>query len=90
VPLIARDGTNIGLIQASDKYAGEFTEEDETILVQLAQLAAVAIENAQFQRDTATAREVAEQEARRTAQFDPFRGTQHRLAHARGLGLGRE
>jgi signal transduction histidine kinase len=69
VPLIARDGTNIGLIQATDKYAGEFTEEDETILVQLAQLAAVAIENAQFQRDTETARDVAEQEARRTAQL---------------------
>jgi signal transduction histidine kinase len=69
VPLIARDGRNIGLIQLSDKYAGEFTEEDETILVQLAQLAAVAIENAQFQRDTEQARAVAEQEARRTAQL---------------------
>jgi len=68
-PLIARGGKNIGLIQLSDKYAGEFTEEDETILVQLARLAAVAIENAEFQRATGQAREVAEQEARRTAQL---------------------
>lgn len=42
-PLIARDGTNLGLIQLSDKYEGEFTEEDEAILVQLAQLASLSI-----------------------------------------------
>lgn len=45
VPLVARDGTNLGLIQLSDKYEGEFSENDEAILVQLAQLASVAIEN---------------------------------------------
>jgi len=44
-PLIARDGSNIGLIQLSDKEAGEFTEEDEAILVQFAQMAAAAVEN---------------------------------------------
>ena len=44
-PLTGRRGRNIGLIQLSDKYEGEFTEEDETILVQLAQLASVAVEN---------------------------------------------
>lgn len=45
VPLIGRNGQNIGLIQLSDKYEGEFNEEDEALLMQIAQLAAVAIEN---------------------------------------------
>ncbi|NJN56882.1 MAG: response regulator [Leptolyngbyaceae cyanobacterium SL_5_9] len=48
VPLISRQGNNIGLIQLSDKYEGEFTEEDEAILVQLAQVAAAAIDNARL------------------------------------------
>ena len=47
-PLVGRDGRNIGLIQLSDKYEGEFTAEDEAILVQLAQMASVAIENARL------------------------------------------
>jgi GAF domain-containing protein len=42
VPLVGRDGGNLGLVQLSDKYQGEFTEADEAILVQLAQIAAVA------------------------------------------------
>jgi PAS domain S-box-containing protein len=45
-PLIAREGQNLGLIQLSDPYSGEFTEHDEAVLVQLAQLASVAVENA--------------------------------------------
>jgi signal transduction histidine kinase/DNA-binding response OmpR family regulator len=48
VPLISRQGNNIGLIQLSDKYEGEFTEEDEALLVQLAQVAAAAIDNARL------------------------------------------
>ncbi len=44
-PLTGRHGYNIGLIQLSDKYEGDFTEEDEAILVQLAQTASAAIEN---------------------------------------------
>jgi signal transduction histidine kinase/CheY-like chemotaxis protein len=47
-PLVGRDGRNIGLIQLSDKCEGEFTKEDEAILVQLAQMASVAIENARL------------------------------------------
>ena len=50
-PLVGRDGRNIGLIQLSDKYEGEFTAEDEVILVQLAQMASVAIENARLVQD---------------------------------------
>jgi PAS domain S-box-containing protein len=48
VPLIARDGRNLGLIQASDKIDGDFTAGDEAILVQLASIAAIGFENAQL------------------------------------------
>jgi signal transduction histidine kinase len=44
-PLTARDGAALGLIQVFDKWRGRFTAEDEALLVQLAQLASVAIEN---------------------------------------------
>ncbi|HYO09803.1 MAG TPA: response regulator [Tepidisphaeraceae bacterium] len=48
-PMIGRDGRNFGVIQLSDKYDdGEFTPADEAILVQLAQLAAIAIENSRL------------------------------------------
>jgi PAS domain S-box-containing protein len=46
VPLIGHGGKNLGLVQLSDKAEGEFTEEDEAILVQLAAIASVGIENA--------------------------------------------
>ena len=48
VPIVGRDGENIGLIQLSDKYRGEFTEADEAILLQLANVASAAIENARL------------------------------------------
>ncbi|HEX2029598.1 MAG TPA: PAS domain S-box protein [Nitriliruptorales bacterium] len=61
-PLIARDGTTLGLIQLSDRHEGEFTETDEALLVQLAQIASVAIEKAHLyelaaQQQTARFRE---------------------------------
>ena len=43
----APDGQDIGLIQAFDKRDGEFTHLDEDVLVQLAQMAATAVERAQ-------------------------------------------
>jgi PAS domain S-box-containing protein len=46
VPLVGRNGQNMGLIQLSDKYEEEFTEGDEAILIQLAHLAAEQIESA--------------------------------------------
>ncbi|MFN6465282.1 MAG: PAS domain S-box protein [Nostoc sp. DedVER02] len=58
--LRGREGHNIGLIQLSDKYEGEFTEADEAILVQLAQMASIAVENARLYE--------AEQQARLTAE----------------------
>ncbi|WP_437735577.1 response regulator [Sorangium sp. So ce1335] len=45
VPLTAADGQNIGCIQLSDRRDGEFADDDETVLVQLAQLASIAIQN---------------------------------------------
>ena len=48
VPLIDRMGRNIGLIQASDRFEGDFTDEDEAILVQLASIAATGFENARL------------------------------------------
>jgi signal transduction histidine kinase/ActR/RegA family two-component response regulator len=59
-PMTGRDGRNIGLIQLSDKYVGEFTQEDEAIIVQLAQMASVAVENARLY--------AAEQQARTQAE----------------------
>ena len=44
VPLVARDGRNLGLIQLFDKFAGDFSSIDETLLVQFAQYASIAIE----------------------------------------------
>ncbi|EYF03360.1 ATP-binding response regulator [Chondromyces apiculatus] len=44
-PLTEVTGRNMGFIQLSDKVNGEFTEDDEAILVQLAQLGSIAIQN---------------------------------------------
>jgi hypothetical protein len=41
--LCATDGNEVGLIQAFDKREGEFTHLDEEVLVQLAQMAAAAV-----------------------------------------------
>ena len=46
-PLVGRGGQGLGLLQVADKVEGDFTEQDSLVLLQLAQLAAVAIENAQ-------------------------------------------
>ena len=47
-PLTALDGREIGLIQLFGKEGGEFTDLDEAVLVQLAQMAAAAVERAQL------------------------------------------
>lgn len=47
-PLARKDGSNLGLIQLSDKVDGsDFDAEDEAVIVQLAQIASVAIERVQ-------------------------------------------
>lgn len=44
-PLADRDGRELGTLQLSNKQGGEFSDADEAILAQLAQLASVAVEN---------------------------------------------
>ncbi|MHB1988191.1 MAG: SpoIIE family protein phosphatase [Acidimicrobiales bacterium] len=44
VPLFDRAHRALGLIQVADKVDGDFTEQDEIVLLQLAQLASVAID----------------------------------------------
>lgn len=48
VPLKSRDGGNLGLIQLSDRYEGEFDESDEAVLQHLAGIASMVIENHQL------------------------------------------
>ncbi len=48
-PLTSRDGKNLGLLQLSDKYEGDFTDQDLAILTQLAAIAAARIERAQVE-----------------------------------------
>ena len=43
--LCGRDGHPMGLLHLLDKDEGDFSEEDETILIQLAQMSAIAMEN---------------------------------------------
>ncbi|HEX7284792.1 MAG TPA: ATP-binding protein [Candidatus Angelobacter sp.] len=50
-PLLTRDGRNLGLIQLSQKLNGDFSEDDEAILVQLAHMASVAIDNVRLYRE---------------------------------------
>ncbi len=59
-PLVGQNGRNLGLIQLSDKYEGEFTEEDEAIAVQLAQMASIAVENVRLYEAEQNARSQAE------------------------------
>ena len=47
-PLVERDGRRLGLIALSDPREDVFTEQHETILAQLAAMAAVRIENARL------------------------------------------
>ena len=48
VPLIGRDGRQVGLLQLSGKCVGEFTRQDEYVATELAQLACIAVENARL------------------------------------------
>ena len=45
VPLIGRDGRNLGALHVSDKFVGDFTADDEAVALQLATIAAAAMEN---------------------------------------------
>jgi len=79
VPLTGRDGRNIGLLQLSDKYEGEFTQQDEYVALELAQLASIAIENARLleevsELNTGLEQKVAERTVALERQQALFRG----------------
>ncbi len=57
VPVIGPQGGTLGVIMLSDKQSGEFTSNDETILIQLAQIASVCVENAAQARAERESRE---------------------------------
>jgi signal transduction histidine kinase len=81
VPLVARDGHNLGLVQLSDKYDGEFGDADEAILVQLAQLASEAVENARLLEEVSAGRTRLEALSRRLVNLQE----EERRAIAQGL-----
>jgi signal transduction histidine kinase len=68
-PMVARDGRNLGLIQLSDRYEGDFTAQDEAVLLQLAQMASIAIENTLLYGEAQTARTAADFANRAKSQF---------------------
>jgi serine phosphatase RsbU (regulator of sigma subunit)/DNA-binding response OmpR family regulator len=48
VPLVGPRGRFVGLVQVADKVEGDFTDNDESILVQLAQMAAVMVDKTEL------------------------------------------
>src|SRR5262245_18991863 len=79
-PLSGRDGAygrNLGLMQLSDKYDGEFTEQDEAELAQIALMVSIAVENRLCWRRDRKLREAAENAARAKDEFIAM--TSHRL-----------
>ncbi len=68
-PLVGRDGSNLGLVQLSDKLEGEFTARDEDILVQLAQMASVAVENSRLFDAVQSEKQRAERASRAKDEF---------------------
>jgi K+-sensing histidine kinase KdpD len=62
-PLVTRDGSSLGLIELWDKD-GDFTADDEAIIVQLAQMASNAIETLELLASEHAARLEAEETGR--------------------------
>ncbi|MDB5884224.1 MAG: multi-sensor signal transduction histidine kinase [Polaromonas sp.] len=78
VPLTGRDGRHIGLLQLTCKYEGEFSQQDEYVATELAQLACIAVENACLmqevsQLNTGLEKKVAERTLALTRQEALFR-----------------
>lgn len=51
VPLTGHDGRHIGVLQLSGKYAGDFTQQDEYVATEMAQLSCIALENARLMHE---------------------------------------
>ena len=50
-PSTALDGNELGAIQLFDKKEGDFTDDDEAVIVHLAQMASAAIERARLYQE---------------------------------------
>jgi len=50
-PLVEQDGRNLGFIAVCSKTSGYYTEEDEAVIVQLAQMASAVVQNARLYRE---------------------------------------
>jgi PAS domain S-box-containing protein len=57
VPILRRDGKSLGVIRVADKDDGELGEEDEAMLVQLAQMTSQAIANRVLLHEITASRE---------------------------------
>ncbi len=89
VPLVTSDGRRIGAFEILNKRRGDFTDEDERGLTELAAHAAVALENTQqFESLLAAHRQVVELAAQeiqligRCAAVEAIRSTVSRIANA--------
>ena len=78
VPMIGSDGEVMGLLQLSDKYADDFTEQDELVAIQFAKMAADAIERGQLLSRLQVRDRFFELSAELFVIFDP--GTRHFVA----------
>ena len=78
VPLTGRDGRHIGVLQLSGKYEGDFTQQDEYVATEMAQLSCIAVENAVLMHEVSQlniglAKKVAERTAALARQEALFR-----------------
>ena len=80
-PLVARDGSSLGIIELWDKD-GEFTPDDEAIVIQLAQMAANAIETLELLAREHAARVEAEETGRRLLREKQRAEALHRVGSA--------
>jgi PAS domain S-box-containing protein len=83
-PLVTRDGRNLGLIHLSHKVSGEFTADDEAILVQLAHMASVAIDNVRLYRE---AQEQIAQNKRTQEALERSRESMQLAQQSLGIGM---
>ena len=83
-PLLTRDGRNLGLIQLSQKINGEFTEDDEAILVHLTHMASVAIDNVRLYREAQE--QIAETKRAREA-LERSKESMHLAQRSVGIGV---
>ena len=80
-PLVARDGSSLGMIELWEKN-GAFTADDEAIVIQLAQMAANAIETLELLRREHAARVEAEETGRRLLREKQRAEALHRVGSA--------